>query len=1120
MHHTNSLFKLVAILVILLSIGTNAKGSATTYSQANLITLNLRSTSTRDVLKAIEKQSEYIFFYNDNALDLSKKVSISVKDKKINDVLDELFTGTSTKYKIENRQIVLYKGDRPKSTGRAEQYTAPDKIIGKVVDSKGEPLVGVSVYVKGTSNGNTSDLNGYYSIEAPVGSTLVFSSIGFVEQEYVVRSTTEPINIKLADDAQTLDEIVVVGYGTQKKKSLVGSQSVVKPTELKVPVRSLSSAVGGRLAGIVSVQRSGAPGSDDADLMIRGISTFATSPQTPLIVIDGVPGRGMNNIDPEDVESFTVLKDASATAVYGTRGANGVLLIETKKGKEGAPLINLELNSAITRFTQLPKFVDAPTYMSLYDEGLRARGRHETFGEEIIQKHASGEDPELYPNVDWFKELFKTVGNNQRANLNIQGGAKFVKYYIAMGYFGEDGLFRKSDIKTYNSSLRYTRYNFLSNVNIDVTPTTRLQLGLSAIIDNQNYGGNNISKIFDAAVKTPPHLIPPMYSNGQVPQVIGGGGASVSPYAMMTRYGYTSQDNITVRSNFNISQDLKAILKGLTARLMFSYDSYNFNKITRVLVPQTYYASGRDIDGNLLTDIITPSDENFGFSTLKGSNRNVYFETSLNYSNTFGRHDFSGMLLFNQSDYVDGSATNVVSAIPYRQRGVTGRATYGYDNRYFVEGNFGYSGSENFTPDRRYGFFPSVGAGWIISNEKFFKGALPVISHLKLRYTYGLTGNSDTGSRFLYMTTISGNSGYTFGTPTSPSTNNAGLAEGLAGGNVTWETARKHNLGLEINLFKNELQFIIELFKENRDGILLKDETIPNLSGMTTSNWPYVNIGKTENKGIDLTVVYNKQFNSDFFTTLRGTFTYNRNLNIFDGRPPRKYPWLERHGQRISQRYGYISEGFFTSEEEVANSAVQAGDTRPGDLKYRDMNADGIIDSYDTAPIGYGDVPALFYGLNVGVGYKGFDLNLFFQGAGLVDFMYTSGYATEPFKGGANVGNLYTTVLDRWTEDNPNPNAFYPRLSTAEDVTSNYDASSHWVKRSDYLRLKNAEFGYNFHSRKLERVHIKKLRVYLSGTNLLTFSKWKIWDPELGNGNGTGYPNTTSYNLGVRVSFQ
>ena len=992
-------------------------------------------------------------------------------------------------------------------------------VAGLVKDKAGMLIANASVTEKGTQNTVLTNASGLFSIRVKNSNALiVVSAVGYALLE-MTTVTTGNMVVEMDIKAENLSEVAVVGYGRQKKISVVGSQVTVKPEELKIPVRDLTNALAGRLAGVVAVQRSGEPGYDASSIFIRGVSTFASSPRSPLLVVDGVPDRSINNIDPEDIESFTVLKDASATAVFGTRGANGVILVNTKKGKAGKAQINVEVNQATSQFTQLPGFVDAPTFMRMYNEGLKMRGRTAQYADDVIQKHATGEDPDLYPNVDWFKELFNKFGNSNRVNLNVRGGSSTANYYISAGYYNEVGMFKRDQVQAYNSSINYNRYNFTSNVNVDLTKSTKLELGINGFLTNGNYPGIGTPSLFSEATRVPPHVVPAVYSNGQAPQYQLG--TPVSPYIPLTRSGYATEFSNTVRSNIRLKQDLDFLIKGLSITSMFAFDNFSSATLRRTRSVSTFRATGRDATGKLLTTPIFVGNDVLGFSSTTGTNRRIYTESSLNYSNTFKSvHNVSGMLLYNQSDYVNSNATDVVSSIPFRIRGLTGRATYGYDNKYFVEGNFGYTGSENFTPNSRYGLFPSVGTGWVVSNEKFFDPISKIFSHFKLRYSYGLSGNSNTGDRFLFLTQINTGNGYTYGVPGS-TIGYGGLQEGQVGSDVTWETSKRHNLGIELSAFHNELQLIVELFKERREGILIRNFTIPYASGYRADNIPYGNIGITSNKGIDASLTYTKNFKRSSFISFNGSFNFNQNRNVYDGLPPWQFPWLNRQGHPIDQRFGYIALGLFSDSTEILASPSQAGDVRPGDIKYKDLNGDGIINSYDQTAIGFGAVPRMLYGLNFGFGYRGFDLSLFFQGAGLVDFNYASGFGTTPFSEGATYGNMYNMVTDRWTGDTKtsNPRPFYPRMSTNQTITTNYQTSTWWIKRADYVRLKNAEIGYNFSARTLKKFAVSKMRIYVNGTNLFTKSRWNIWDPELGDGRGTSYPNTTMYNVGFRISF-
>ncbi|MFL9484170.1 TonB-dependent receptor [Chitinophagaceae bacterium LWZ2-11] len=1114
--------------------------SARGFSQKT-VTYSGKQTSLEQTFSAIEQQTGYSFFYNVQDIAKAKKIDVNVKNVPLEQALTQILKNDGYKFSIKGRTIVVSSAEgekpaKPVATTVSKIITTID-VEGKITNEKGEPLNGATISIIGKTKATVTNENGLYKLTASDTDSLEFTYVGYEPQRIAVNHRTE-INITLKPAQQQVSDVVVVGYGKQKKASVVGSQVTINPEELKLPVRDLTTAIAGRLSGVIATQRSGAPGQDAASILIRGVSTFASSPQGPLLVVDGVPDRSINNIDPEDVESFTVLKDASATAVYGTRGANGVILINTKKGKAGKPKINAEVDKGVTKFTELPKLVDGPTYMNLYNEALTTRGRNAFYSQTDIDKTTTGSDPDLYPNVDWFKTLFNDYGSNSRATLNVNGGSENASYYVSVGYYGETGMYKRDASQSYNSSLKLDRFNFTSNVSANLTKTTKMELGINGYITNVNapsagldatYSQNDaINKIFGYAVQIPSISMPVRFSNGQWPQPQS---FTASPYMYLTQSGYSNSYNNVVRSNLRGTQDLSMITKGLSLTGMFAFDIGVTNNLYRTRTIQTYYIADRnnprDANGNLITQISQPGSNVLNFTLGRYGDRRLYGEWALNYARKFGNHDVSGLILFNQSDYSDATqqVDNFKKAIPYRQRNWVGRATYGYKNRYFAEANFGYSGSEAFVPSNRYGFFPSAGAGWLVSNEKFFEPLKSTISYFKLRYTYGLSGNAalnDPNKRFLYLTTIgagASNSIYSYYFGDVP-TQTTGYYESQIGGNVTWETARRQNLGVEVNFLRNELQFIVELFREERSGILLPNYIIPYNSGFTTGNIPYANIGETRNKGIDITGTYTKKWRDKDFFTFRGTFTYNKNLVIKDGLPPWQYGYQNRIGQSISQRFGYIATGYFKDQNEIDNAPKQSGDVRPGDIRYKDLNGDGIINSNDQTAIGYGSIPRIIYGLSFGGGFKGFDVSLFFQGAAMVDFNYAGGNGTIPFPNGNTYGNPYATMLDRWTVANPNQNALYPRLSTNQDNSQNYLVSTHWIQRADYIRLKSAELGYTFNNKFLKSASIRTLRIYTNGTNLWTLSKWKFWDPELGDGNGASYPNITTYNIGLRVNFQ
>jgi len=889
------------------------------------------------------------------------------------------------------------------------------KVNGVVRDGIGNPLPGVTVRVIKAEKGTITDERGRFTIDVdPLGS-LEFSFIGYKRQELSVRNRVD-LEVVLEAEEGGLNEVVVVGFGKQRKVSLVGAQSGVKVEELKQPVRNLSTLLAGRLAGIVGVQRSGEPGYDDAQIWIRGISTFTNS--RPLVLVDGVE-RPFANVDPQDIESFNILKDASATAVYGVRGANGVILITTKRGKSQKTQINVDLNTGVTAFTRLPEYADGVTYMQMANEAITTRGGTPQYSEETIQKTASGEDPYLYPNVNWIREIFNRFGTNRRANMNIQGGSDAASFYVSASYFDEVGLFKRDELARYNSAIKFTRYNFTTNLNLKVTASTRLEFGVQGYIGNGNYPGTSTAGIFGSALSTPPTVFPVRYPDGKIPALQDGSSVN-NPYDQLTQSGFATEFRNQIFSNARVRQDLGFLLKGLSFTTMFSFDTYNQHNLRRTKSVDTWLATGRNSEGELEYRQTRIGTNYLNFSRGNGGNRQFYTETALNYENVFGKHRVGGLLLYNQSDKVDAFQDDFIASIPRRQRGLAGRGTYSFDDRYLFEANFGYNGSETFSPNRRYGFFPSAGLGWIASSEKFMQPAAGVIQFLKFRFSYGLVGNGEIeGRRFAYIATVAGTNGYAYGNERQNNYGD-GYDIGEYASDVTWETARKTNLGVELTTLKDRLNIQVDFFHEKRDNIFLRRSSIPAMLGLRSN--PYGNLGKTENKGIDASLDFNMKVGA-LMVGLKGNFTFNKNKVIEDDLPPWAYPYLERKGRKISQRFAYIAEGLFQDSLEILRSPKQTGDVRPGDIKFKDINGDGVINSYDQYPVGYGAVPEIVYGFGLNLAYRNVALGLFFQGVANVD-TYTYGEGFIPFEQGGNRGNLMSVITDRWTPENPESACF------------------------------------------------------------------------------------------------
>ena len=1133
--------KVLGLFLCFLLLGIDYSfASYNNYSQLKTLSVSMSNSTLREVLKTIEKSSQFVFFYLDDAVNLERKVSIDSKNKNIEEILSELFEGTSCTYRISDRQIFI-SGKAPAST---EQQQNKRKISGRVTDIKGEPLIGVNVTVDGDANGSITNMDGLYEIFVTKKSVVLkFTYIGFKTSEIRTNASTNIYDVTLEEQVNELEETVIVGYGTQRKISNIGAQSSMKMEDIKTPSASLTTTLAGRLAGVVAVQRTGEPGKDAADIWIRGISTPNTS--SPLVLVDGVE-RSFNDIDPEDIESLTTLKDASATAVYGVRGANGVILIKTKPGKVGKPTVSADYYESFTRFTKMVDLADGITYMNAANEAMRNDGIATKYTEDQIRNTIAGKDPYLYPNVDWLKEIFNDWGHNRRVNVNVRGGSEKVAYYASVSYFNETGMtVTDKNINTYDSKMKYSRYNFTTNLNIDVTPTTKVEIGAQGYLGEGNYPAISSADLYNAAMSISPVEYPKMFFvNGEayVPGTSTNNNFN-NPYSQATRRGYDNLTKNQIYSNLRVTQDLDMLTKGLKLTTMYAFDVYNEIHVHQDRAESTYNfldtSVPYDMNGQPILQRIYEGSNVLSYKQETSGNKKTYLEASLNYDRTFNDdHRVSALFLFNQQSKLLYPKGTLEDAIPYRMMGIAGRATYSWKDRYFAEFNIGYNGAENFSPKHRFGTFPAFGVGWVVSNEKFWQPLSKAVSFLKIRYTDGKVGNSEVSDRrFMYLDQMkeNGDYGYKFG---PNGTKWSGYETVNMAVDLIWEESRKQDLGIDLKLFNDDLSIVFDLFKERRENILLKREhSIPSFLGYNTSA-PYGNIGIIENKGFDGTIEYNKRINKDWVIALRGNVTFNKDKWIQGELPEQKYEWMNQYGHNINGVKGYVAEELFTQAEiddmarweslSDANKAItpkpfasQFGTVKAGDIKYKDLNNDGQIDAYDQTYISRGDVPTTVYGFGFTVGWKDLSVGMMFQGVAGAERVL-NGSSVNPFNGGGGSGNLYSNIGDRWTEENPDQNAFYPRLSYGSETTSNinnFQKSTWWVRNMNFLRLKTLQLSYNLPKPWVNKVHLKNAAVYVMGTNLFTLSRFKLWDPELNTDNGASYPNTTSYSVGINFTF-
>jgi len=1039
------------------------------------------------------------------------------------------------------------RGANP-TLGVTPQETQKKRITGRVTDTKGEPLPGVNIIEEGTQNAAISNVDGIYEIHVNNNASVNFSFIGFEPVKIRVGSSSV-YDVILEEQVNELDEMVVTGYGQQRKISSVGAQSSIKAIDIKAPTGSLTNVLAGRLPGIVSVQRTGEPGKDAADIWIRGISTPNSA--NPLILVDGVE-RTFNDIDPEDIESLTILKDASATAVYGVRGANGIIIIKTKPGIIGKPSVKVDYYEGFNRFTKSPKLADGIVFMEAANEASynMGEGEYKNYSQEYIENTRSGTDPLLYPNVNWRKEIFKDWAHSRRINASVRGGSQMAQFFASVSYYNETGMIKTNSYENYDSGIDYDRYNITMNINLQVTSKTKVDIGAQGYLSDGNYPYLSSSDIFAATMEINPVKYPRMFVIDGIQYVPGTHtqNAEKNPYSQATKRGYREESTNKIMSNIRVTQDLDMLLDGLKITGMFAFDAESSRTSTYSKDESTYYFADKsnpyDENGNPVLTTTWEGSTALSFGRSYGGNHKNYFEASVNYDKIFGNdHRVGAMVLYNQESKTYNDVGSIIAAIPYRIQGLAGRATYSWKDRYFGEFNIGYNGGENFPKNRRFGTFPAVGVGWVLSNEPFWTPVKDIFSFFKIRYTYGKVGSSGVSStqqssrRFMYLEqySTSGSYGYNFGT-----NGRDGVYVSNPKTSLGWEIATKQDLGFDIKMFNDDLSIVFDLFKETRTDILIeRSNSLPGYAGFQTV--PYGNVGESKTRGMDGNIEYFKRINNDWKLTLRGNFTWAKPEWVYDDNPVREdTPWRNRKGYSITSIEGYQAIGLYTqtdidrinawhalsdagqatvSQPFPTPSNVSLTDVKAGDIMYKDMNEDGKIDDNDKMWLGNGDVPEINYGFGFNLDYKSFSLGLLFQGTAKAD-RFVSGIV-RPFNS-SGTSAVYRNIEDRWSESNPDQKAFYPRLAYGNDALGNQNNflnSSWWVKDMSFFRLKTVQVTYHLPQKWVDKLLFKHADVYMLGMNLFTLSKWKLWDPELDTSDGSRYPNTTSYTIGINFGF-
>jgi TonB-linked SusC/RagA family outer membrane protein len=1027
------------------------------------------------------------------------------------------------------------------TVARSSNYSAVDvqsvqqnrrPISGVVVDGNNDPLPGVTVMVPSRQGGVITDVDGAYTIEAATGEELRFQFLGMKTVTIEVGSGTI-YNVQLLEDVEMLDEVTVTAFATQKKESVVSSIETISPSELKVPSSNLTTALAGRLAGVISYQRSGEPGADNAQFFVRGVTTFGYA-SSPLILLDGfeVDANALARVDPDNIASFSVLKDATSAALYGSKGANGVIMVTTKKGQAGAPKISFRAEGRLSTPTKVQKTVDGITYMNLYNQAQFNDNPllEPYYNAQKIQNTMEGLNEYAYPNINWYDEMFNSNAFNQYYNFNVSGGGSVVRYYLAVSYNKEEGILKNNRLNNFKNNIDIDRFNILANITMDLTPTTVFDINMNSIFENYTGPLDNTDDVFKSVMNSNPVEFPKFYlpdeDHAYVKHTLFGSdatGSMMNPFAQMVR-GYKDGSTGRITSQFSLDQNLDALTEGLMARGKVSIKSDSYHESKRSYTPYLYNIKNYDAfnDTYVLQEVRRGTDALGDPEQWRDGVFRLYLEGGLTYARRFaGVHDVSGLLIYTQEEIknTSGNPGSIQRTLPQRLQGMRARFNYGFDDRYLAEMSLTYTGSEKFANDHRWGIFPAMGVGYILSNESYWEPLQDVMPMFKLKYSLGMVGNDQIAGpedRFFFLSDIDpGSWGYRWGRNFNSSYGGFNINR-YANPQITWEIAVKQNVGFEMDLFKNRaLKVILEYFTENREQIYQARANLPETMGLTSN--VYGNVGEVKSAGWDGSIDLNHSFNKDFWISGRFNFTYAHNEIIENEEPEYRWSYLSNIGWPIDTWKGYIAERLFIDEADVANSPRQelGGIVRAGDIKYKDINGDGRVNSDDQVHIGYPIVPEITYGFGLSGGYKNFDLSFFMQGQDRVSF-FINPNNIAPFVEQRNA--MQYIADDHWNPNNPVAKAFWPRLSASYNDNNNVSNSTWWIRNGRFLRMKNAELGYTLPKSFFPSTGIESLRLYLAGQNLFNLSDFKLWDPEMG-GEGFNYPLQKVYSVGLTVSF-
>lgn len=1025
------------------------------------------------------------------------------------------------------------------TTGVAQQVKELT-IAGIVVDQQNQPISSVSVYIKDkVAIGTSSDSEGKFNIKVNYGDKVLFSYIGYDPTEHLAIETNNNLQITLSKNSTSLDEVMIVGLGNvQRKISSVGAITTVDVKQLQSPAPSLANLLGGRAAGVISRLGSGEPGKNISEFWIRGIGTFGAN-NSALVLIDGLEGD-LNTIDAADVESFSILKDASATAVYGVRGANGVVLVTTKRGLVDRIQITARANATLSHLKRLPDYLRAHDYALLANEASAARGQSPLYNQTEMGIIRDGLDLDMYPDVNWQDEILNKNFWRHSYYVSGRGGSEVARYFLSLGGKTETAAYKVDKNSVYSSNVGFNTYNYRINLDVNLTKTTKVFLGSDGFLSKLNQPGlANTDYIWGAQSRLTPLSLPTQYSNSLLPGL--GGEDQSSPYVMINRTGKAADEVYKGKTTLALNQDLSKVLDGLKFRIQGAYDIHSFFEERRRVQPALYKALGRAADGSLIMQE-TVQEQKAYYTKSTRQYRKYHFESVVNYDQIFGTdHRTSALLYYYISDAKDTKdATSNLNAIPLRYQGVSSRLTYGYRDTYLMDVNFGYTGSENFQPGRQYGFFPSLAVGWVPTGYHFMKESAPWLNYLKIRASYGTVGNDRISSiRFPYLTKVN----QVTGSPWGVSGLETLYETRIGADNLAWEKAIKSNLGIEGKLFNNKVDFVLDIFKDQRNGIFQQRVQVPEYVGVVSN--PFANVGRMQSSGMDGNISYTHNFSPNLGFTLRGNFTYTKNKVQNWEQAYLEYPYLEFNGFPLNSLRGYHSLGLFKDDEDIKYSPKQTfGDVLPGDIKYKDVNGDGIIDKLDMVPLTHSNLPLTMYGFGGEFRYQKLTLGVLFKGTGKTSFFYvgqpmqlngetkTNGTGYMPFFEG-NLGNVLRLAADpanRWIPKDyaiangidpalaENPNARFPRLQYGNN-NNNSQMSTFWQGDARYLRLEEITLNYNINPSFLKRIGISSMDLQFVGNNLYVWDNVKIFDPEQAAWNGRKYPLPSTYSFQLYVNF-